>query len=158
MAERFWTAAQEGDEETVRATSVETWADHRFDADGDTDIGDFSFGETEIEGDGARVETTIEHIGHDSTFEVSFETVLVKRDGEWLVDLGATTGQLVGSILGSTAAELASALADGLGEAMEQLGEGLADGMREMGEAIEQAFEEGMEDARVESDRAREIE
>lgn len=153
VAERFWTAAQEGDEETVRATSVETWGDHRFNTDGETEIGEFSFGETEIEGDDARVETRLTHIGDDASIEVSFETVLVRREGEWLVDLNATTSRMVGSILGTTMREVARELAEGLGEAMGELSEELADGLLELGDAVGEAFEEGVREARAERER-----
>jgi len=155
VAERFWTAAQQHDEETVRETSVEYRGDHRFDADDEAYIGEFSFGETEIEGDEARVETRLTHIDDDASLEVSFETVLVRRDGEWLVDLDETTSRMVGSILGATMRELGDVLAEGMGEAMEELTEGLTEGIREMGEALGDAFEEGVRESRADADRAR---
>jgi hypothetical protein len=142
VAERFWIAAQDRDAETLRETSTGSWGDHHFDVDSDTEIGEVTFGQTAVEGDEARVETTLTHIDEDSSVEVSFETVLVRRDGEWRVDLYATTGQLVGSILGTTAREFTDALAEGLGRSLEELADELADGMREMGEAMREAFEE----------------
>ena len=98
--------------------------------------------DVEIDGDEAEVETRIEAVNEDRTLDIEFETVLVKRDGEWLVDLGETAGNMVGAMLGASMEQLGEAIGEGIGEAMEGMAEGLAEGMEEMGKSMQKAAEE----------------
>ena len=138
----FWNAARDGDQEMVEALSVNHIDGMDLDADDASEIRSISIGATEIDGDEARVETLLEGTADDRDLEIEFKTILVRRDGEWLVEMEETTGRLAGAVIGALASELGEAIGDGLAEAMEGFGEELAEGMQELGEALQEAADE----------------
>jgi len=145
----FWNAARDGNTEMVQALSVNRPDDMDLDFDSDdTHIRSVSVGETEIDGDEAEVETVIEGNADDRDVTLEFRTALVKRDGEWYVEMGETTGRLVGAMMKEFAGELGEAISEGLGEAMQ----GLSEGLDEAGQALKEAAEE-MRREREERDR-----
>ncbi|MGH7540574.1 MAG: hypothetical protein ACRELC_06220, partial [Gemmatimonadota bacterium] len=95
---RFWTAAREGDVETVRALSFETESASLDVEPGRSAIREYTLGTTRVDGEEAFVETTVR--GTDETpVVVTFETVLVKRDGDWKVDLERTGERMMKAAL-----------------------------------------------------------
>ncbi|MDH3732588.1 MAG: hypothetical protein OEU54_03600 [Gemmatimonadota bacterium] len=141
----FWNAARDGNQEMVEALSVNHFDDMDLDSD-DTEIRSISIGSAEIDGDEAEVETLLEGLAEDRELEIEFKTALVKRDGDWFVEMEETTGRLVGAVLGEMASELGEAISEGLAEAMEGFGEELAEGMEELSEALQEAAEDMKED------------
>lgn len=138
----FWHAARDGNQEMVEALSVNRF-DTDFDVrDSDAEIRSISIGDAEIHGDEADVETVLEGTNDDMDLTIEFETALVKRDGEWYVEMEETTGRLIGAMMG----EFASYMGEAIGEAMEGMAEGiaegLAEGMAELGEALQEAADD----------------
>lgn len=138
----FWYAARDGNQEMVEALSVNRF-DTDFDLnDSDSEIHSISIGEAKIRGDEADVETLLEGSNDDMEVTLEFETALVRRDGEWYVEMERTTGRLIGAVM----AELGSHLGEAIGEAIEgmaeEISEGLAEGMAELGEALQEAADD----------------
>ena len=137
----FWNAARDGNQEMVEALSVNHVGDFDVDAD-DAEITSISIGDTDIDGDEAEVVTVLEGLADDRDVTLEFRTALVKQDGEWLVEMGETTGRLLGAVMAAVGAELGEALGEGLGEAMEEMSDELADGLEEAADAMREAARE----------------
>lgn len=151
VAERFWEAARDRDVAAVEALSIPAeGVSLDFDDEG-TELGAIELGDAEVEGGRAEVATSLEVTSDERDMDLAFSTVLLRRDGEWLVDLGETGDQLVGAVLGTTMQELGEAPGEGMREAMEgmaeDMAEGMAEGMKAMGEAFESAAEEMARDS-----------
>lgn len=140
VAERFWTAARDRDEATLRATSIESES-ASLKLDGDAGVGEVQVGAAEVEGDEATVETQLTAETGERSIDLSFETVLVKRDGEWLVDLDETSSRMMKSLLGASMEELGEAMAEGMKEAMQGMAEGMTEAMQGMAEGMAEAME-----------------
>ncbi len=131
VAEAFWTASKDGDMELAKSYVAEGGS-ASIDESGSS-IGDFSLGETAIDGDRATVETTMVSAGEQS-IELAFTTVLVQQDGGWKVDLDQTSDDMMKSLFGTTMGELTKkmgeAMGDAMGEAMKGMAEGMAEGLK----------------------------
>ena len=145
VAEAFWTAGKEGDTELAKSYIVEGGTATITEDQSGSSIGEFSLGETAIEGDRATVETTIVSTGEQET-EIAFNTVLVQRDDGWKVDLDETTDEMMKSVLGTTMGELTEkmgqAMGDAMGEAMKGMADGMAEGLEAMGQALGDSLKE----------------
>lgn len=138
VAYDFWDAAREGDRARVEELALDP-RDARLDfEDGDARIESFEIGEAEVDGDVARVETRVTGANEEAELDLEFETVLVRRDGEWLVDLDETSRELVIAVVGASMEGLGEAISEGMKGAME----GLAEGMEAFGRALQEAGEE----------------
>jgi len=138
VAYEFWDAVSEGDRERIETLALDP-RDVRLDfEDEESRIESFEIGEADVEGDVARVDTYLTGSNDDDVMELEFETVLVRRDGEWLVDLEETSRRLVVAVIGASMEGLGEAIGEGMKGAME----GLADGMEELGRALQEASEE----------------
>ena len=145
VAERFWTAAQARDMETVEALSVESESTQLNFENTDNVIDSFQLGESFEEDSETLVPTTLNSSSGENALEFDFETVMVKHEGEWKVDLDATSDRMIKAVLGASMEEIGQAIGEGMKEAMEGVAEGMAEGMREMGEAMGDAMEEALE-------------
>ena len=93
-AEAFWDASQKGDVERARGLVLPSGSTEIEEpGEGGPGIGDFALGDAEVDGDEAKVPTTLYGLG-ENDMEISFATVLAKEDGEWLVDLDRTTSEM----------------------------------------------------------------
>jgi hypothetical protein len=142
----FWNAARDGNQEMVEALSVNHLGDFDVANDGGDEIRSISIGDTEIEGDEAEVVTVLEGMTDDRDVTLEFRTALVKEDGEWLVEMGETTGRLVGAVMATVGAELGEAFSEGLDEAMEGMSDEIAEAMEEAAKAMREAAEEMREE------------
>ncbi|MEN8143336.1 MAG: hypothetical protein ABFS14_00155 [Gemmatimonadota bacterium] len=145
MAEQFWTAAQARDIETVEALSVESESTQLNFENEDNAIDAFELGDSFEEDGETLVPTSLKSSTGEKALEFDFETVMVKREGAWKVDLDETGNRMIRAVLGASMEELGQAIGEGMKEAMEGVAEGMAEGMREMGEAMGEAMEEGFE-------------
>lgn len=138
VAYDFWDAARDGDRERIEALVLDP-RDVRLDfEDEDARIESFEIGDAEIDDDVARVETWVTGSADDVVMDLEFETVLVRRDGEWWVDVEETGRRLVVAVVGASVEGLGEAIGEGMKGAME----GLAEGMEEFGRALQEAGEE----------------
>ncbi len=144
VAEAFWTASKEGDTELATSYIVEGGTTTIQEPSGSS-IGEFSLGETAIEGDQATVETTVVSTG-EREMEVAFNTVLVRRDDGWKVDLDETTDEMMKSLVGTTMGELTERMGQAVGEAMGEAMKGMADGMAKGLEAAGRAMSDSLEE------------
>jgi len=142
----FWDAARDGNQEMVEALSVNRLDDFDID-DTDSEIRSISIGDTEIDGDAADVETLLEGWNDDMDVTLEFETALVKRDGEWYVEMDRTTGRLIGAVMAEVGAHVGEAIGEAMEGMAEEIAEGISDGMDELGEALQEAAED-MKDRR----------
>ncbi|MFV1987434.1 MAG: hypothetical protein ACC682_09130 [Gemmatimonadota bacterium] len=133
----FWSAARDGNEEMVEALSVNRPGNFTLDSDGG-EVRSISIGDTDIDGDEAEVETVLEGIDNGNELTIEFETALVKRDGEWFVEMGETTGRLMGAVM----AALGNRMGEAVSEAMGEMADGLAESMEELGEALQESAKE----------------
>lgn len=135
-AEAFWLASQDGDAERARALVLPSGsAEIKEPGENGTGIQDFALGDAEVDGDEAKVPTTLYGLG-ESDMEISFVTVLAKSDGEWLVDLDRTTSEMTRALLGTTLEDMAEGMGRAIGDAMGEVVEGVAEGLQAAGESL----------------------
>lgn len=135
-AEAFWLASQKGDVERARDLVLPSGsAEIKEPGESGTGIGDFSLGDAEVDGDEAKVSTTLYGLG-ENDMEISFSTVLAKEDGEWLVDLDRTTSEMTRALFGTTLQEMAEGMGRAMGEAVGDVVEGVAEGLQAAGESL----------------------
>lgn len=101
VSEAFWTATIEGDLELARSY-MDLEGRSTVKAASEWPEGNFSFGETVIEGDGATVETTLFSEG-PIAMEIPFKTVLVREDDDWKVAFRKTMDEMGKGALANTA-------------------------------------------------------
>lgn len=139
VAEAFWTASKDGDKELAETYMVEGGSASISEGGSGSSIGEFSLGETAVDGERATVATTVTSMGEQSMV-LDFNTVLVQQDGSWKVDLDQTTDEMMRSLLGTTMGDLAEqmgeAVGNAMGEVMEGIAEGMAEGLKSMGDAL----------------------
>lgn len=134
----FWEAARDGDRDAVEALALDP-RDVRYDfEDAGSRIESIEVGDGEVDGDVARVETWIAGTGEDVELELDFETVLVRRDGDWLVDVEATGRHLASAVVRASMEQVGRAIGEGVKGLLEGLGEGLEEG----GKALQEAGED----------------
>lgn len=135
-AEDFWLASQKGDVERARELVLPSGsAEIKEPGENGTGIGKFSLGDAEVDGDEAKVPTTLYGLGGND-MEIAFSTVLAKEDGEWLVDLDRTTSEMTRALFGTTLEEMAEGMGRAVGEAMGNVVEGVAEGLQAAGESL----------------------
>ena len=147
VAEAFWTASQDGDVELAKSYIAEGGNATIKDPDeSGSSVGEFSLGETTIDGERATVETTVETTG-EQAMELAFQTVLVSRDGSWKVDLDQTTDEMMKSLFGTTMGDLTKkmgqAMGDAMGEAMKGMAEGMAEGLKAAAQTLGDSLQGG---------------
>ncbi len=145
VAEAFWTASKEGNMELAKSYMAEGGNATIQDPDeSGSSVGDFSLGETTIDGERATVETTVEMTG-EHAMELAFQTVLVSRDGSWKVDLDQTTDEMMKSLFGTTMGDLTKKMGQAMGDAMSEAMQGMAEGMAEGLKAAAQTLGDSLE-------------
>jgi hypothetical protein len=132
VAKNFWSAMEERDIEKARTFATEETAGSvTINEDAEEQETDINFGEITFEDGAAMVATTIAAKGDDSQMEMEMQTVLVKENGTWKVDVDRTFMSMFGGAMGAM---------------MDQMGEAMQKGMEEMGKAMVDAMEEATED------------
>ena len=140
IASAFWTASKDGDMELAKSYIAEGGnATIKAPNESRSSVGEFSLGETAIDGNRATVETTVVSTG-EQEMELAFNTVLVQQDDGWKVDLDQTTDEMMKSLFGTTMGDftkkMGQAMGDAMGEAMKGMAEGMAEGLETMGKAF----------------------
>ena len=126
VARDFWDAARSGDRARMEAVSVTGTV--RINTDEGLDYEDLTLDDPLVAGDSARVPTTMTLRGDTGArMPIRFDTRLVRRDGDWKVDVNATAGAMVGAALGTSVRGLAEDMGRALGGAMR----GFLEGFRE---------------------------
>ena len=136
VAEAFWTASKAGDIELAK-TYVADGAKATMNNPGESQsLREFSLGDVTLDGDRATVGTTVA----SEEMELAFETVLIRQESDWKVDLDATTDEMMKSLFGSTMGDLTKkmgeAIGDAVGESMKAVAKGMAEGLEAMGETL----------------------
>ena len=144
IAERFWDAAMDRDLERAAEYATSSSADLLDrNADDVPEIERVELADVEIDGERAKVQTQLVALVEDNPTELEFETILEREEGQWRVDVRATTGQLVMSFIGEAAGEWMGQIGEIVGEQMsgmfDGLLQGLAEGMEQAGQAIREA-------------------
>ena len=133
IASAFWTASKDGDRELAKSYMAEGGTASISENKSGSSVGDFSLGETTIDGDRATVETTVVSTG-EQEMELAFNTVLVQQDDGWKVDLDQTTDEMMKSLFGTTMGDftkkMGEAMGDAMGDAMKGMAEGMAEGLK----------------------------
>ena len=134
IASAFWTASKDGDMELAKSYIAEGGnATIKAPNESRSSVGEFSLGETTIDGDRATVETTVVSTG-EQEMELAFNTVLVQQDNGWKVDLDQTTDEMMKSLFGTTMGDftkkMGQAMGDAMGDAMKGMAEGMAEGLK----------------------------
>ena len=136
VAEAFWTASKAGDIELAKTYVAEGSKATMSDPGKSQSLREFSLGEVTVDGDRATVETTVAA----EEMELAFETVLIRQEGDWKVDLDATSDEMMKSLLGTTMGEftkkIGEAIGDAMGKSMKAVADGMAEGFEAMGEAL----------------------
>ncbi len=141
IADQFWNAAMEGDAATVEALSLPS-ENAKLNLDSDKRPKDLTLGKLTKTDDGAEIETKVVAGEEDATMTISFSTILVEKNGEWLVDLDQTTQSMMQGMFGGAFEQMGQAMADGMQEAMQGMADGMADAMEDLGESMSDAIKE----------------
>lgn len=143
VAQAFWTASKEGDIDRAKTYVAEGSKATMSNPEKSQSLRKFSLGEVTVDGDRATVETTV--MAEET--ELAFETVLIRQEGDWKVDLDATTDEMMKSLFGTTMGEftkkMGEAVGEALGESMKAVAEGMAEGLQAMGEALSDSLKTG---------------
>ena len=153
VAEQYWAAVLKGDQTRLEQLSVSEPAAQvsvftsKTTIEGDK-IRELSFGETIEEGDYARVATTIvpeadAEAGALSAVEISFDTYLIKADGQWKVEKTRTEKNIMGAAIAAAMGAMGEALGEGMKEAVEGIGEAVSEGMQAVMEGLSEGLGEG---------------
>ncbi len=169
VAEDYWAAIQQGDEATIKRLSLTREPSgktavftSKTTIEGDK-IREIRFGDALIDADDARVPTTIvtkpESIpepetqpGRNEVLEISFDTHLVKVEGEWKVDKSDTDSNMMTAAFTAALGAMGEAFSEGIKEAAEGIGEAISEGMGAMVEGLAEGLSEGLEIAREGAD------
>jgi len=138
VAEAFWQAGRDGDIERARSFVSASSSAKMNDGTSST-LEDVWIGESTVDGDGATVETRVMAATGEQSRQIDFNTIMVREDGAWKVDLDATSQEMMKEILGVTMSEFGEQVGDAMKGAMEGMAEGMAKGMEKMGEAMTDA-------------------
>ena len=132
-AEGFWDASQNGEVDVAQSYVAEgAMASLERREDGSAPFEEYSLGKVEVDGNSATVETHIKGINGPAAVEAEFQTVLVRDNGIWWIDLDRTTGGILESIMGETMAAMGEAMEEAMGEAMQEMVDGMQKSMEEM--------------------------
>lgn len=135
VAQRFWAALEEKNIEKARGYATRETAgslNEQEDAE-DQEIA-VAFGDVESKDDAVMVATTLHTFdaGAEMTFEM--QTVLVKEDGTWRVDVNRTMMSMFGGAMG----EMMEQMGEAMQEAMQGMAEELQNGMQELSGSMQQ--------------------
>lgn len=133
VAEKFWDTMESGKIEDLKPyvtkASFETL---QREESGKKEVkkgGEFKLGEAKIEGDKATVSTTLK----DDETSLDLQTVIVREDGKWKVDLESTMMTMLGGAMGEMMKQI--------GEGMEAATEKMDEAMQELSKVEEKAVE-----------------
>lgn len=146
VAEKYWKVTKEGSVEDVKPyVTKESFEALKEEKKGPAakKEGDYTLGEAEIEGDKATIPTTIT----DQGFSFELQTVLVKEDGKWKVDVAQTMMSMFGGAMGEMMKGLGQAMGEGvkgMGEAVKGIDEA-TEGVEKAAQGVEKAFEKEAE-------------
>ncbi len=143
VAEAFWEASRTGDYELAQSYVAEGGnASISEEAAQNQQIREFTLGESHVEGDSAAVETSLSGDFGENPVDVEFNTVMVRQEGEWKVDLDGTANEMMKAILGVSMNDFAEQMGEAMGEAMKGMAEGMAEGMKEGMKAAADSMEQ----------------
>lgn len=139
VAENFWSAMEARDIELARSYATDETANSvTIKDDAGDEEADIQFGDVTHEDGQALVATMIKAVNDDgSEMEMAMQTVLVKQNGEWKVDVDQTFMSLFGGAMGAM---------------MEQMGEAMQQGMEDMGKAMVEGMENSFSEIEQSSD------
>ena len=155
VARQYWEAVQKNDQTTIKQLSVseEVKAEvsvfrSKTTVEGDK-IREIRFGETVVNKDVSLVPTTIipepnSQKGGAEIGEISFDTRLVKVDGEWKVDKIVTDKNMMGAAFVAAMGAMGEAFSEGMKEAVEGIGKAVGEGMKVMVEGLAEGLSEGL--------------
>ena len=123
VAKSFWKAMKERNIEEARtyATAGSAGALSINEDAKDQDV-EIAFGDVEIKDGKSTIETNMRAVGDDTQMEIPMQTVLVKEEGKWKVDVNLTMMSLFGGAMG--------AMMEGMQKSMEDLGNSMAEQMK----------------------------
>lgn len=163
VAADYWAAVQQGDEPTIERLSLSK------EPSGETSVftsktsieGDriraIRFGDIVIDADDARVPTTLileaeSQSGPGEVLQISFNTDLIKVEGEWKVDHSKTANNMMAAAFTAALGAMGEVFGEGMKEAAEGIGEAIREGMGAMVEGLAEGLSEGLEIAREGAD------
>jgi hypothetical protein len=158
VADTYWQAIKSGDRTIVETLVLEQADPVQLSVfSGGLQVEGKKVGEIRLESaiieDGkARVPTVIiakPDINQRDFGVISFETQLVKIDGQWKIDKLTTEKNMMTGVLGAAMNSLGEAFPEGMQGAVESIGQAVAEGMQVMVEGITAGLEqakEGIED------------
>jgi hypothetical protein len=133
VAKDFWKAMKDRDIEKAKTYATSASADaltiNAEENDQDVEI---SFGDIEIKDGKSTIETNMQAVDDDSQMTIPMETVLIKEEGEWKVDVNLTMMSLFGGAMG--------AMMESMKEGMEELGKSMAEEMKASMEELSQGL------------------
>ena len=141
VAQGFWDAVTASDTEGVK-TYIRK-ADYKMvqekkGKDSGLAEGTIELGAAEIDGDNATVPATLSMKG--KTYEI--DTMLVREDGVWKVNLDSTMDSMMQAMMGTTMEALQKGMQEGMKKMGEAMMEGMKEGMKNMGEEMKKGVKE----------------
>jgi len=137
VAEKFWNALHEKDLEKARSYATEETAGSlTLNEDAENQKVDIEFGDVIVEEGRTKVQTMLHTTTDESETSVELETVLVREDGEWKVDVNMTMMSIFGGAM--------EQMVDEMSEAMEDLGKTMAEEMQKSMEKMSASMSENV--------------
>jgi hypothetical protein len=131
VSANFWGALVDGDAEAARQWATPETAGS-IQANGDGGNGDYTLGEPIVEEGKATVPTTLVSNDNGMTSTYDLQTVLVRHEGEWRVDVNRTMMSMFGGAMEAMMEGMGDAMEDAMGELAEGMQQGMEDMAREM--------------------------
>lgn len=120
VADKFWASTKTGQVEKMKpfVTSNSLQGEMMQNNTAKTE-GEYTLGTPQIQGERATIPTTLK----DKGFTIDLQTIVVKENGQWRVDVPQTMVTMFGGAMG----EMMKGMGESLGEGMQKMGESLAD-------------------------------
>jgi len=133
VAKSFWKAMKDRDIEQARsyATASSAGALSLNEDAKDQDV-QITFGDVEIKDGKSTIDTHMRASSDDTQMEIPMQTVLVKEEGKWKIDVNLTMMSLFGGAMG--------AMMEGMKDGMEELGKSMAEQMKAGMEEMNKEF------------------
>lgn len=128
VADKFWAATKTGEIEKIKPyVTATSFSSELMKGNAQKTEGEYTLGAPQIESDKATIPTTLK----DKGFNIELQTICVKENGKWKVDVNQTMATMFGGAMG----EMMKGLEKGLGE----MGKALGEGLKEAGKTLEES-------------------
>jgi len=131
VAKGFWDAMTAKDIQAAKSYVTKESGDKLSITDTDaTASNTMTFGEVTTEDNKATIETAMQTHYGTTTSEAQMQTILVKEDGQWKVDIDQTMSSMHGGAIGEATKDVGKAMEEGLKKGAEEMEKASSEGIQ----------------------------